>query len=199
MTPEEKKKLRDRANRARRDLLKEKEQHGYINDGSGKRYRAAVYYALAGENQKALDFYSWFEIEFSDDIGEPIFDLYRALVEFRAGNKQEASYRLQIAMLGNLYMLPFIFQQPIARLDIWHSSNRDYPDYILEVEEFLEEPTPEEREWIRMEYNSAPFSSLREEYVNVYHKLNHEHDFQKRGEIIDSWRRFSSQHFEKYG
>lgn len=199
MTPEKKKKFRDRANRARRELLKEKEQYGYINDGSGKRYRAAVYYVLAGENEKALDFYSWFESEFPDDIGEPIFDLYWALAEHRAGDKKKASYRLQIAMLGNLYMLPFIIHEPIEALDIWHSSNSDYPDYLFEVEEFLDEPKAEEREWIKREYNSHSFFTLREEYINTYRQLKYEHDFQKRGDILNAWRRFSSLYFENHG
>lgn len=74
MTPEEIKRYRERANRAKRELLKEKQQYGYINDGSGKRYLAPVYYVLAGDNDKALAFYTWFEEEFDDDIGEPVFD-----------------------------------------------------------------------------------------------------------------------------
>lgn len=188
MTLEEKKRFRDRANRARRDLLKEKEQQGYINDGSGKRYRVAVFYVIAGANEKALDFYSWFESEFPDDIGEPIFDLYWALAEFRAGHEEQARHRLQIAMLSNLYMLPFLFQEPIEELDIWHSSNRDQQDYLWEVEEYLDEPTAEEREWFRKEYNSQPYEALRHEYVETCHELKYEHDFLKRSAILNKWR-----------
>lgn len=51
-----------------------------------KRYLAPLYYILAGDNDKALAFYTWFEEEFSDDIGEPVFDLYWVLAECRAGN-----------------------------------------------------------------------------------------------------------------
>ncbi|MDJ0806454.1 MAG: hypothetical protein QNJ78_06425, partial [Gammaproteobacteria bacterium] len=36
MSTSEQKKFRNRANRARRSLLKEKEDYGYISDGSGK-------------------------------------------------------------------------------------------------------------------------------------------------------------------
>jgi hypothetical protein len=69
MTPEQTKRYRERANRAKRELLKEKQQYGYINDGSGKRYLAPVYYVLAGANDEALAFYTWFEEEFADNIG----------------------------------------------------------------------------------------------------------------------------------
>jgi hypothetical protein len=193
MNPEDKKRFRDRANQARRALLKEKDKYGYINDGAGKRYRAAVYYILGGANEQALEFYSWFESEFSDDIGEPLFNLFWALAEFRAGHEEQARYRLQLAMLSNLYMLPFLIHEPISPLDIWHSSNMDCLEYLREIEEFLAEPTDEERQWFRKEYHSQQFSALRNEYISVFHELDHERDFQKRGAILNKWREFLAQ------
>ena len=50
MTPEQIKRYRERANRVKRELLKEKQQYGYINDGSGKRYLAPVYYVYPSTN-----------------------------------------------------------------------------------------------------------------------------------------------------
>lgn len=199
MSTTEQKKFRDRANRASRGLLKEKEDYGYINDGSGKRYRAAIYYVLAGENDKALEFYSWFEDEFPDDIGEPVFDLYWALAENRAGHEKEASYRLLIAMISNIYMLPYVFEEPANILDIWHHSNRAAPDYLYEIEELLDEPSEEERQWMKTKFMSQPFVDLRNGYVDTYHALKNENDFQKRGEILKKWYSFSAKHFEKYG
>ena len=71
MLIDEQKKYRDRANRARRELLKEKEKFGAISDGSGKRYRVCVYFVLSGAPEKAAEFLDWFEKEFPDDVGEP--------------------------------------------------------------------------------------------------------------------------------
>ena len=198
MTTEERKRFRNRANRAKRELLKEKDKCGYFDDRSGKRYRIPVFYILAGENDKALDFFSWYEKEFPDDIGEPIFHLYWALSEFKAGHKKEASYRLKIAMLANLYMLPFLFQEPIEMLAIWHASNRAHPDYLYEIKEYLDEPTPKEREWIKSEYNTQAFVILRDEYINTFSKLNNEHDIQRRSEILNRWYQFSEQYFKDH-
>lgn len=199
MDSKEKKRFRDKANRNRRALLKEKEQNGYINDGLGRRYRVGVFYLLAGADEKALEFFSWFELEFPDDIGEPVFNLYWALAELRNGKEEKARYRLLTAMLSNLYMLPFLFNEPIELLDIWYSSNRDQQDYLWEVEEYLDEPTKNERNWIKKEYNSEPFISIRNECINTYRQLNNEHDFEKRGALVSHWRRYTAQLFEKYG
>lgn len=85
MLIDEQKKYRDRANRARRELLKEKEKFGAISDGSGKRYRVCVYFVLSGAPEKAVEFMDWFEKEFPDDVGEPAFLLYAALAYYRVG------------------------------------------------------------------------------------------------------------------
>nr|VFJ47723.1 MAG: hypothetical protein BECKDK2373C_GA0170839_101914 [Candidatus Kentron sp. DK] len=192
-----KKRFREQANRARRELTKERERYGFINDGAGRRYRVPVYYLLAGANEKALDFYAWYESTFPNDTEEPISSLYWALAELRAGREEEALYRLQITMISNLYLLPFLFHEPIEPLDIWHASNYEHQDYLWEVEEYLDEPTDGERQWIKDAYHSQPFEILRNEYVRTYHDLNGEHDVRRRSDILDKWRQFYLRFFDK--
>ena len=110
MPTDEQKKYRDRANRARRELFKEKGKLGAISDGSGKRYRVCVYFVLSDAPEKAAEFLEWFEQEFADDIGEPAFLLYAALAYYRMGSLRKARRYLLDAMLSNIYLLPlFVF------------------------------------------------------------------------------------------
>lgn len=195
MDSETAKKLKSRANRARRELLKEKETYGSIHDRAGKRYLIPVFYVLSGDIEKALEFYAWFKKEFPDDIGEPVFDLYWALALYRRGDIDKARIRLQSAMLQNIYLLPFLFNEPIDKLNIWHASNLEYPEYLQAVEEYLAEPTSEERAWIKKEFYSERFSRLYEHYVDTYQKLLDEKDIEKRRKILDEWYRFSEGFF----
>ncbi|MGM0525505.1 MAG: hypothetical protein ACQEQ8_04855, partial [Pseudomonadota bacterium] len=107
LTPDQKK-YRDRANRARRELFKEKETFGAARDGSGKRYRVCVYYVMSGAPEKAVEFLQWFSEEFPDDVGEPVFLLHSALAYRRTGQLQPATRYLVDAMLSNLYLLPYL-------------------------------------------------------------------------------------------
>jgi len=186
------KKYRDRANRARRELFKEKEKFGAISDGSGKRYRVCVYFVLSGAPEKAADFLGWFEPEFADDIGEPAFLLYAALASYRVGSLEKARSYLLDAMLSNIYMLPYLFSRPIPRQDMWHSSNWVQPDYIDEIEEFLEEPTSQEREWIEEQFDSELFTKVREKYVATFRALQHASDFDTRSRILKEWRDYAA-------
>ena len=196
MEAADRKKFRERANRARRGLLNEKKEYSHINDGSGKRYRAGVFYLLSGDVEKAIDFYSWYEQEFPDDVGEPISELYWALAHYRAGNIEEARIRLQSTMLQNVYLLPLLFNKPMETQEIWHGSNLERPEYLFEVEEFLDEPTAEERKWIKKEFHGKRFEELRTGYIETYKALLDERDIEKRGKILDDWHRYAQRFFE---
>ncbi|MGO2089125.1 MAG: hypothetical protein ACTH2P_05895 [Oceanisphaera sp.] len=190
MLTHEQKKYRDRANRARRELFKEKEQFGAVSDGSGKRYRVCVYFVLSDAPEKAVDFLDWFEQEFPDDMGEPTFFLYAALAHYRIGSSQKAQHYLLNAMLSNIYMLPYLFLRPIPMQNIWHSSNLMMPDYLYQIDDFLEEPTSQEREWMKVQYDSEPLTQAREKYMEIFGALQHANDIDSRSRLLNDWYRY---------
>ena len=190
MSSEDAKYYRDRANRGRRALLREKEKNGYYGDGAGKRYRVASDYMLAGQNEKALEFLEWFETEFPDDSGEPVFNLSQAICRYRCADVQLARYWLQFAMLSNLYMLPYLFGEPISKVVMWHSSNQDDPNYFLYEEDFLDSLNEVERQWIRELYYSDRFTRLREKHIETYRELLDLRDVDRRIRILKTYREF---------
>jgi hypothetical protein len=189
---DEQKKYRDRANRARRELFKEKEKFGAISDGSGKRYRVCVYFVLSGAPEKAAEFLEWFEQEFADDVGEPAFLLYAALAHYRAGSLRKALRYLFYSMLSNIYLLPYLFSRSMPKQDMWHSSNWAQPDYIEEIEELLEEPTSQEREWCKGQFDNELFTKSRNKYIETFHALQHATELDTRRRILGDWRDYIS-------
>lgn len=192
MLTDEQKKYRDRANRARRELFKEKEKFGAISDGSGKRYRVCVYFVLSGAPEKAAEFLEWFEQELADDVGEPAFLLYAALAYYRMGSLGKARRYLLDAMLSNIYLLPYLFSRPLPKQDMWHSSNWAQPDYIEEIEELLEEPTSQEREWLKGQFEDELFTNVRKKYIETFRALQDADDFDTRSSILSEWREYAS-------
>ena len=192
MLTDEQKRYRDRANRARRELFKEKEKFGAISDGSGKRYRVCVYFVLSNAPEKAAEFMEWFEQEFPDDIGEPAFLLFATVAYYRVGLLGKARSYLLDAMLSNVYLLPYLFSQPLPKQDMWHSSNWCQPEYIWEIEDLLEEPTIQEREWFKMQFEDEPFRKIRNKYVDTFRALQHENEVTARQRILSEWREYAS-------
>lgn len=194
--PDSVKKIRDRATRYKRALSKEQDEYGHINDGAGKRYLVGPLYILAGETQSAMAYYGWYEQEFEDDVGEPVHFLYWALALRRSGRLEESNTKLLEAMLSNVYMLPILFGIQRPDYDIWHSSNREYPDYLDYVpEEFLSDVSESEKNWFREQYESQRFRVIRNEYVSTYRALKYEKDVEKRTLILRRWHGFLSSSF----
>ncbi|MBS99081.1 MAG: hypothetical protein CMI01_10440 [Oceanospirillaceae bacterium] len=192
MLSDRQKKYRDRANRARRELLKEQEKFRAISDGSGKRYRVCVDFVLSGAPEKAVEFLNWFETEFPDDVGEPAFLLYAALAYYRVGALGKAQGYLLDTMLSNIYLLPYLFSRPIPKQDMWHSSNWAQPDYIENIKELLEGPTSQERQWFQERFEDERFTSIRSKYIETFHALQHVKDLDSRGRILKGWRDYVS-------
>lgn len=201
MITTEKKKFHDRATRDARKLEKEKSDYGFINDGAGKRYRVGVYFLLAGDVKKSAAAFDWFYDQFPDDIGEPVFNLYAALASYRCGEIKKARKRLLATQLSNLFLLPFLIGQRNTDIavNLWHSSNHEQESYLLEIEEFLDEPTNAERSWIETELNTQSFMTLKEGYIATFAALKEESDINKRDDILSQWETLQAEEFGNAG
>ena len=185
------KRLRDRATRLKRALANEQQRFGHIEDGAGKRYLIGPLYVLAGEFEKALAHYDWYDEKCADDIGEPIHYLCWALSLHRVGDVTKANDKLLETMVQNVYLLPTLLGSPPAAYDMWHSSNREQPDYLTEVpEDLVPEISDQERSWIEEQLVSFRFRRVKDEYVSTYHALKGERNIDKRREILRRWNEF---------
>lgn len=90
-------------------------------------------------------------------------------------------------MLSNIYLLPFLYSEPLSKQDVWHASNREDPDYLREIEEFLDEPTDEERAWFKAQFESELFTKIRDKYVETFRALEHTRDVEQRSKLLDDW------------
>ncbi len=149
------------AKRNLRALRKEKETHGFYDDGGGKRYRVGVYFVLAGKTDDALDYFRWYESEFPDDCGEPLMFLFWALAELRAGHPDAACARLAQAMAGNLRLVPNLLGQPVPHEDAKVHSSRPYLDDSGFLDEYRPAFCPGELEWICATYDSPALKDIR--------------------------------------
>ena len=81
--------------------------------------------------------FDWYVDAFPDDGGEPDQYLTWALALFRGGRRPEAVHTLCHTMLQNVYLVPFVLGHHPRRLDIWHGSNWEWPEYAAEIPQAL--------------------------------------------------------------
>ncbi len=194
-----KKQYRNRANGNWRALRKEQEKFGTISDGGGKRSLAGIYFVLAGDAEKSSAYFPWIESVFPDDVGEPVFLLCWALAAHETGAVEEARQRFHLAMLSNLYLIPYLIGEPIEEIDMWHSSNRDCAEYLYEVEEWFSDIPAEVVPWLEAEYKLKGAAQLRWQYVKTYRALQSEKEIGKRSKLLQDWYEYAEQRVGKSG
>jgi hypothetical protein len=157
--PKEPKKIKERISRYERELRKEYEKFGDIGDGYGKRYLLGPLYLLLGDIEGALKSFEYYDKTFPDDSGEPFHFLSWVLVLYRSGNLTSAEEKLRQTMFSNFYLIPNLLGLKHEKLDIWHGSNIEEPEYLydfpLELIATLEEV---ELEWEKRLIKARNFS-----------------------------------------
>ena len=179
--------------RLKRALGNEQRKYGFIDDGAGKRYEIGPLFVLAGELQKATDFFAWYETFCAEDSGEPLHYLCWALALYRTGDLEKANTKLLETMVQNVYLLPTLLGAPPAPYDMWHSSNRENPGYLAEIPaEYIPELSEEEQSWMKAQLASFRFRRVLDEYVSTYRTLKTEKIVEKRRQLLSQWREFLS-------
>ena len=184
--PQNKKALEKRISSYRNALLKEQKQFGYVNDGAGKRYLLFSLYLVLNNLEQVQYYLSWYENEFSDDVGEPIQLMCWAVVLKRLGKNAEARRKLAETMLSNLYIIPKVLGKEIAAYDFWHSSSNadiDYFEYM--PREVISALTEAEIQWISLEYESKDFLRIRERFIEIYRQLQGLKDMDERKRLLE--------------
>jgi tetratricopeptide (TPR) repeat protein len=171
--PRDPKKLKERLQRYERELRHEQKLYGGYDDSGGKRYLLGSMYLLLGDTAGAVKSFKWFETTFPDDSGEPGFWLCWALALYRAGKTEAALAKLPVAMLSNLYLIPYLIGQPQPEYDIRHQSNWEEADYLAyippELFDLWDEPA---RQWVAAQYHGPELTALREHYLELEQQLS---------------------------
>ena len=177
--------LRSRISNYRNSLKSEKRKFGFYDDGYGKRYILFWLYFLLGDLKDAQTYIRWYEINFEDDIGEPVHKLCSTLLNFRLGKIDRAKYLLADLMLSNLYMIPIVLGKHVKRHRSRFGSNYADIEYAEEIPiEILSAISNEEKTWISETYESIEFHRYRKRYIEIHEKLANTKGVENRSPLV---------------
>ena len=183
--PKEPKKIRELITRYERELRKESEKFGFIDDSSGKRYLLGPLYLLLDDLAGAVKSFEWFERTFSDDIGEPLHSLCWTLALYRSGNVAGASRKLLQTMLSNLYLIPHLLGLEQNKLNIWHGSNLSEKEYLQYAPpEIWTLWDPPALQWAKETFEGQEFGRIRARYIEIHEQLRDERPGPRRSQLV---------------
>lgn len=187
--PDTEKKIKSRISSYKSAMKKEKKLHGFISDGSGKRYLLFWLYLALNDMDKLAEYIDWYNEEFSDDIGEPGQILCCAVGLNRLNRASEAKKTLANLMTTNLYLIPQLLGESAKKIDIWHSSNYADISYFDELpEDLISLITDQDRTWIKECHDSFEFRRIRDRYIEIYRALDNERDLESRKKLLNESR-----------
>ena len=181
--PKTPKGLSNKITKIRSELSAFKREYGFIDDGGGTRYYLFYLYFLLGDNRRSAEFMRWYENEFPDDVGDPFQLLCWALILHRMS--KGGDYQLASAMLSNIYLIPYLMGENLDRVDMWHSSNYEEPEFMDWIPERVQEAiTEEDLTWIRVKHESELYRKILKRYIEIKHELQTTPVGEKRSALV---------------
>jgi len=148
---------------------------GEYHDGQGIRYVVTAEYVKLKDYNKGLKYLKWFDKNFPDDIGYPIFLFESTIILFKCGKLKDAEIKAHRTFFSNTYLLDKFLGKEMLFLDKNESSNWEMESllgnfkYSNTNEEFTDFSF-----WIESILNSRLFLDKANEFIEIERKLKTE-------------------------
>ena len=159
---------------------------GQYHDGQGIRYIIPEQFIKINDYKGGLRYLNWFDKNFPDDSGYPIFLFEWTLILFKCDKLIEAENKAHQTFFSNTYLFDkFLGKEPL-RLDKNESSNWEFESLVdgfpyssLDTE-FIEFAS-----WTQNVLGSRTFLDKANEFIEIERKLKTEPVGQKRTELVN--------------
>jgi hypothetical protein len=125
MTEKQIEKTKNQIATIRKILADEKRKYGDYDDSRGLRYAPPQYFIKLNDFKGAMTYYRWFQKNFSDDIGAPMFLFEWCITLFKNGKLLEAENKAIEMFAANTYLIDKFLDRPFHTFDMidnadWH-------------------------------------------------------------------------------
>lgn len=139
------------------------------------------YFIKLSDFKGGQTYLKWFDKTFPDDCGFPDFLFEWTVILFKCGKTKEAEKKAFETFCSNTYLFDKFFSRPITQIDKREGSNLEGPDFTQYFDYLSEDPTLADfSEWLKNLIASEAFKNRSDKYVDIYKRLKHETDSEKR-------------------
>jgi len=179
------------------DFEADKALTGFINDGAGDRYHAALLLIEIADYKGLLDYYDWFYTHFPDDIGFPELHLCWIYAALNTGRDDLLHKHLVELEDINTYVLPKLLGQPVERVEKWEGSNLEteaYADYLLDEHLFQQQLSPKMKARLLSITQSEVYQEYKQRFLAYQVEIDtlpvgpkRSHTLEKSYELLEDW------------
>jgi tetratricopeptide (TPR) repeat protein len=169
MTPKQEERIRDKISKIKKALAADKRQWGgFYHDGSGLRYLPPELFLKLKDYKRALIYFRWFDKNFPDDCGYPIFLLEWTMTLFKTGKIKEAEKKALQTFISNTYLFDKFLGKEILNFDKYEGSNWEKEDLTYNLAYSKEQEDIQDFvDWLNQFLESDKFYKIANEFIDI--------------------------------
>lgn len=186
MTPKQVERIQNKIKKIKRELAKDKKHWGgFYHDGKGLRYMPPELYLKLKDYSGALRYFNWFEKNFPEDSGFPIFLFEWTITLFKKNKIKLAEKKALETFYSNTYLIDFFLENKLLNFDKSESSNWEYSSLVenLEYSQNTEELI-DFSEWLKEFTKTKTFYGFASNLIEIETKLKNEPIGKKRSKLV---------------
>lgn len=167
-------------------LAADKKYWGGYHDGQGIRYAIPELYIKINDYKGALRYLNWFNKNFPDDSGYPVFLFEWAFVLFKCEKLTDAERKVFSTFFANTYLFDIFFDKEPLQLNTYEGSNWEFESlagklpYSHKEEQFVDFAN-----WVKSILSSRKFLDTANEFIEIKQKLENEPVGKKRSQLVN--------------
>jgi len=187
MTPKQIESVKIKITKIKETLAADKKHWGgHYHDGQGLRYLPPEQNLKIQDYSGALRYFNWFNKNFPDDCGYPIFLLEWTITLFKTKRIKQAENKLIETFISNTYIIDKFLNKDFKNFDKTESSNWEFESlteglpYSNKQNELIDFTS-----WLEKFILTDKFLVPTNRYIQISILLKKELDFEKRSNLID--------------
>lgn len=190
MTPKQIERIQNKIAKIKRALAADKRIWGCYDDSRGLRYLPPALYIQLQDYKGAMRYFNWFNKNFDDDSGYPIFLFEWTITLYKNKKMKDAEKMALRTFFSNTYLINKFLDKDQLNLNICEHTNWENQELVenliykhnsLELEDFTE--------WLSEFIISEKFNQYADEFIDIQRKLKTEPVGINRSQLIS--RRYS--------
>ena len=186
MTPKQEERIKKKILKIKKGLAADKRfWGGYYHDGSGLRYLQPELFLKLKDYKGAARYFRWFEKNFPNDVGHPVFLFEWTITLFKIGKIKKAEKKTLETFFSNTYLFDKFLEKEMLHFDKWEGcgwEQEDLTNYFSYTKH--QEDIKDFVEWVSDFLRTKKFYNIANEFIDISIKLNTEPVGKKRSELV---------------
>lgn len=163
--------------------IDKKRSGGQHHDGQGIRYVLTAEYLKLQDYKAGLRYLKWFDKNFPDDIGYPIFLFEATLIFFKCNQFKEAEAKAHRTFFSNTYLFDKFLERETLKFEKDEGSNWEF-ESLVDNFPYRRTEHSDFAIWVEAVLSSRTFLDKANEFMEIQQKLKTEPVGQTRTELI---------------